>query len=119
METLVHEVPDDERKAFVRAYVERAMQRLRKPRRSKNPLKGAINETIRDVLANTDSGRLHLVAEANFQWQKKQLRRHFDDRTFTYRELRQFIHDHGWDELWIPTKRLQGYWLSICRTGRM
>jgi hypothetical protein len=35
-EGLVHEVPDDERKAFVRAYVHRAMHRLQKRRRSKN-----------------------------------------------------------------------------------
>jgi hypothetical protein len=116
---MVHEVPDDERKAFVRAYVERVMERLRKPRRSKNPIRGKIGETIRDLLANTDAGRLKLVQEANFHWQKKQLREFLLSKgVYSYQDMKDFVHSQGWDELWIPTRRLQGYWLSICRTGR-
>jgi hypothetical protein len=118
---LVHEVPDDERKAFVRAYVHRAMHRLRKPRRSKDPARAKIAETIRDVLVNTDDGRMELVREANFRWQKLQLRKFLNEKNgpFSYRDMKAFIHSHGWDALWIPTRRLQGYWLSITRTGQI
>jgi hypothetical protein len=119
-QALVHEVPDDERKAFVRAYVHRAVDRLRKPRRSKDPIRGKIGETVRDLLVNTDPGRLELVREANFRWQKLQLRKFLDaKRSFTYQDMKDFIHSHGWDTQWIPTRRLQAYWLSITRTGRI
>jgi hypothetical protein len=110
---------EDERKTYVRNYVARKMEQLQKPRRSKNPAKEGINAAIRDVIVNTKQGRLHIVAEANFRWQKKQLREYLKnkDDAFSYRDMKEFIHTHGWDELWIPTRRLQGYWLSICRTG--
>ena len=117
---MVHDVPDDERKAFVRAYVHRAMHSLQKPRRSKDPIRSKITETIRNVLANTDSGRLELIQEANFRWQKLQLRKFLEDKgAFSYRDMKTFIHSHGWDAQWIPTRRLQSYWMSIARTGRI
>src|SRR5437016_3707452 len=110
-EALVHEVPDDERKAFVRAHVHRAMHRLRKPPRSKDPMRAKLSEVIHDILTNTDSGRLQIVREANFAWQKSQLRKFLDaKKCFSYRDMKGFIHSHGWDELWIPTRRLQAYW---------
>ncbi len=33
--------------------------------------------------------------------------------------MKDFIHTHGWDEQWIPTRRLQAYWRSIGRNGRL
>jgi hypothetical protein len=96
------------------------MDRLRRPRRCKDPIRAEIDETIRDLLANTDNGRLELVREANFRWQKLQLRKFLEDKKhFSYRDMKTFIHSHGWDAQWIPTRRLQGYWLSITRTGRI
>lgn len=119
-QALVHEVADDQRKAFVRAYVHRAMHKLRKPRRSKDPNRTTIAEAICDLLANTDNGRLELIREANFGWQKLQLRKFLkDQKSFTYRDMKAFIHSYGWDAQWIPTRRLQGYWLSITSTGRI
>jgi hypothetical protein len=100
---IVHEVADDERKAFVRACVHHAMARL-----GKNPM------------ANTDDGRLLMVQEANFLWQKKQLRTFLRARgRWRYQDMKDFIHEHGWNAQWIPTRRLQAYWRSILRHGRL
>jgi hypothetical protein len=120
-EALVHEVPDDERKAFVRDYVHRVMAKLRKPRRrSKDPMRGKLNEVICDVMANTDAGHMGLVREANFRWQKLQLRKFLHTKgEFSYDDMKAFVHEHGWDEFWIPTRRLQAYWRSVGRFGRL
>jgi hypothetical protein len=116
-EGLVHEVSDDERKAFVRAYVHRAMHRLQKRRRSKTPIQAKLNETICDVLTNTDQGRLRIVAEANFQRQKLQLRKFLRTRVIiSYKDMKDFIHAHGWDELDSYTA-LASYWRSIRHMG--
>jgi len=106
---------EDERKQFVRRYVARLMKRRR---RSKDPILAELNEAIDDVLTNTKQGRLHIIAEANFQWQKLQLRKFLKTKgEFSYQDMKDFIHAHGWDAQWIPTKRLQGYWRSMFRTG--
>jgi len=112
---------ESKRKAFVRKFVERNMKRLLRPSRSKSKEKAFIADTMRDIIRDTRAGRMSLVAEANFQWQKQQLREHFNDKPFiSYADLKQFIHERGWDRLWFGDgNRLRGYWLSICRHGRM
>ncbi len=86
---IVHEVADDERKAFVRGVVHRRMAKLGKklgkakpPRSNVDPRTHALNEVLRDSIANTAGGRMLLVLEANFQWQKTQLRDSFGRSLF-------------------------------------
>jgi hypothetical protein len=95
------------------------MKRLQKPSRRKGPM-GEIQNELNDVLTTSDAGRMMMVQEANFLWQKKQLRKYLRNKgVFKYREMKAFIHENGRDELWIPTKRLPAYWRAICRTGRL
>ncbi len=111
-------VANDERKTFVRREVLAKMQQLRKLSRSKNPIQRETVDAIRDILANTDRGKLTIIAEATFQWQKKQLREFLRTKdAVSYQDMKDFIHANGWDKLWISTRRLAAYWRACARTG--
>jgi hypothetical protein len=107
-----------QRKAFVHEYCIRAESRRQsyKARRSKDPIKDHVRQTIRDVIP-VDQWRLQFVLAANRAWEKRLIREWVQqEHVFGYKDLKAFVQSQPWSENW-PPKKIAALWRTICRTG--